>query len=63
MEENLAYKKYIKFAFYCNLVGIVLTFTTKGNIAIFGTLLILTALILAIIGVVKKKQYEKNKQQ
>jgi hypothetical protein len=60
MEENIAYKKYIKFAFYINMVGIVLTFAFKGNIGVFGTLLIILAIILAVIGVIKKKQYEKK---
>lgn len=60
MKENTSYKKLIKYAFYLNLVGIVITFTTKGNIAIFGTLLIVAALILAVIAVLKKKKAEKN---
>jgi len=60
MEKNSTYKKYIKIAFYLNMVGIVLTFTTKGNIAVFGTILIIIALILAVIVMFKKKQYEKK---
>ncbi len=59
MTENLSYRKYFKTAFFLNIVGIVLTFLFKGSIGAFGTLLIITALILAIIGFFKKKKQEK----
>jgi len=60
MEENIAYKKYIKFAFYINMVGIVLTFMAPGSWGAFGTLLIILAIIIAVVGIIKKKQYEKK---
>ena len=60
MKENPPYKIYIQIAFIINLIGIVLTFAFKGNIGVFGTLLIILALILAVLGIIKKKKYEKS---
>ena len=60
MNKRQSHSIYIQIAFISNLVGIVLTLAYKGNIAIFGTLLILLAIVFAVIGIVKKKKLEKN---
>lgn len=58
MDKNISYKKYFKIAFIINIVGIVLSFVFKGNLGVFGTLLIIIAIVLAIIGFIKKKKQE-----
>ena len=60
MNENLPYQKYFKIAFYSNIIGIVLTFAFKGSIGVFGTFLIMLAVLLAVIGIIKKKKHEKQ---
>lgn len=60
MSQNLSYQKYFKIAFYSNMIGIVLTFAFEGNIGVFGTILIMLAVLLAVIGIIKKKKYEKQ---
>lgn len=60
MNEDKPYLKFLKLAFISNAVGIVLSFAFSGNTGVFGTFLIMLAVVLAIIGIYKKKQFEKN---
>ncbi len=60
MNEDKPYLKFLKLAFISNAVGIILTFAFSGSVGVFGTILIMLAVVLAIIGIYKKKQFEKN---
>lgn len=60
MKNEPSYKRIMKLAFIINIIGIVMSFSLGGNLGVFGTLLIILALILAIIGFVKKKQFDKK---
>ena len=50
------YKKILKIAFYTVILGMLLTFFFKGNLGVFGTLLIIIAFILAVIASIMKKK-------
>ncbi len=56
------YKKLLKIAFYTTIAGMILTFFFSENVGVFGTLLIITAFIMAITASIMKKKHDKNKQ-
>ena len=62
MTKNTSYKKYLKFAFIINAIGIVFSFVFEGSLGVLGTIFIMAAIIIAVIGVIKKKRFEKNQE-
>lgn len=60
MNNSESYKKILKIAFYFAIGGMLLSFFFKGNLGVFGTLLIMIAFVLAVIASIKKKKSKKN---
>lgn len=56
----MSYKKILKIAFYTVIAGMLLTFFFQGSVGVFGTLLIMSAFVMAIIASIKKKKEDKE---